>query len=91
MASLTPELRDKIGWFIGRDVPASEEGSVLTFEDFSESDEEEFRKLQLDSVLMIRFIRFRLQGSSDLPTVVSYYSIVIKQGISVAEWNSTYR
>lgn len=84
---LTPDLKNKIGMVLGREIDPSEFGNVAGFGDFSEADVEEFRTLEKRSgILAVSYIRYRLGGSADLNTVTSYYATVIQHGVPVEDW-----
>jgi hypothetical protein len=87
MKNLNPDLYEKICRVLDRTVLMSEEGNVESFFDFSDSGIRDFRLLgERSSILVVSYIRFRLQGNAALNSVVSYYSTVVQNGVYVAKW-----
>lgn len=84
---LSADLHKKISLILGKEVLLGEQGNVASFAEFTESDIAEIRLLESKSgILAISYIRFRLQDNVALNRVVSYYSSVIQQGLSVKDW-----
>ncbi|KMN48537.1 hypothetical protein VL04_04595 [Chromobacterium violaceum] len=85
--ALSEDAIRKIGMVLGRDILPGEEGSVESFEGFSEADLNNFRLLESRSgVLAVSYIRYRLAKKEDLDVVVSFLATVVQQGIPIEEW-----
>lgn len=88
MKNLPPDVYEKVCRVLGRVILSSEEGSVESFFDFSDSDLRDFRLLGDTSIiLVVSYIRFRLQGNVALDSVVSFYSTVVENEVPVAKWH----
>ncbi|NHZ36754.1 hypothetical protein [Massilia rubra] len=87
MKNLTPDLYEKACLVLARDISLSEEESVNSFFEFSDLDIREFQLLgEKSSILVVSYIRFRLQGNVALSSVMSYCSSVVQKGMPVSEW-----
>jgi hypothetical protein len=71
---------------LGRSL-TSEEGTIKSFDGFSEQDLNDIQTLKINnSVYAISYIRFKLKGNISLRLALSYYSMVIQEGLSVEKW-----
>lgn len=72
---------------LGRDISATEKGTVVSFAAFTEADFAEIRKLgKRGDLLAIAYISFRLKPNIGISKVGFFYSSVFKEGMPLQSW-----